>query len=154
MTTTISSWSEAGADDREIILALMREFYAEEKLVYDERRAARSISALLGDPAVGVVLLLRDDSGVCGYLVGSLGFTLEFGGKFALLDELYIRAPHRGRGEGKRALAAIEMWAKKQGAATVRLEVTAHNSKALAIYLKTGYIDDQRRILTKWIDVS
>ena len=80
----------------------------------------------------------------------TFGFSPEFGGRFALLDELYLAPDVRGQSQGKAALAHAEAWASVQGARTTRLEVTRHNTKALSIYLKYGYRDDGRCILTKW----
>lgn len=145
------NWSIATGDDIGIVLALMRDFYEEEQLVYDKDRSYSAVSDLLADPSIGMVFLLRCGSDTYGYCVGSFGFTLEFGGRFILLDELYISPAARGRGEGKRALSILESWAEKRGAVTARLEVSHHNQKALAIYLKFGYLNDERRILTKWL---
>ncbi len=152
MTTTAPTWTAADPDDITQVLALMREFYAEEGLAYIEERALRAVSELVSDPSLGAVFLLQDDSGPQGYLIGSFGYSLEFGGRFVLLDELYLRPGCRGHGERKRALATMEDWAGKQAALTTRLEVNHHNGKALAFYLKSGYVNDNRRILTKWID--
>ncbi len=149
MTQNSDEWISATREDISIILALMREFYAEEGLIYREDLFSRALAELLSDESLGTVFLLREGSCTHGYCVGSFGFSLEFGGRFVLLDELYLTPSTRGRGEGKRALAVLEAWALKRNAMATRLEVNHHNQKALGIYLKQGYINDDRRILTK-----
>ena len=39
-----------------------------------------------------------------GYLVLTLGYSLEYGGRDAFIDEVYIRSSYRGRGIGTAAL--------------------------------------------------
>jgi GNAT superfamily N-acetyltransferase len=151
MNPSSSVWTPATAGDVPRVVELMRDFYAEEKLVYHEERAVRAVSELFVEPVPGRVFLLREGAEVHGYVVGTMGFSLEFGGRFVLLDELYLRPTVRGRGEGRRALACIETWARDQGVFTTRLEVNDHNEKARAIYVKAGYVDERRGIFTKWI---
>jgi len=87
-----------------------------------------------------------------GYAVLAMGFSLEQGGHFALLDELYLTPQGRGRGRGKQALAIIEQRARGRGIARLRLEVNRHNALARRLYLATGYIDDTRDLLTLPLD--
>jgi hypothetical protein len=95
MSTTNPQWKPATAADALRILALMRDFYAEEDLVYDENRAHAALSELLMTPSYGQIFLLRDDSEWLGYFVATFGFSLEFGGRYVLL-----RAGACGTGTG------------------------------------------------------
>jgi len=147
-------WTPAVLGEQPAALALMREFYREENLSYCEARANRVVSELLATPAFGVLLLGRQGSEVLGYTAATLGYSLEFGGRYVLLDELYLQPVARGRGEGKRALAAIEAWAKSQGVGSLRLEVNFENQTALSLYLKSGFSPDRRQILTRPIQNS
>ena len=77
--------------DEELLIALMREFYAEDRIDFDDARVRRGVDALLADPRNGEVLLWLDEAGeVVGYAVIAMGFSLEQGGHFMLLDELYL----------------------------------------------------------------
>lgn len=144
------AWSRASLDDVDAVVALMGEFYVEEHLPYDATAAAVTVASLLADASLGAVFLLRAaDASVHGYVVATFGFSLEFGGRFVLLDELYLRPSARGRGIAPQALAIVEQWGVAHGVAAVRLEVNHHNARALAIYLKAGFRDDQRHLLTK-----
>ncbi len=89
---------------------------------------------------------------VVGYITLGWCFSVEQGGRFVLLDELYLGPAARGRGWGRQALALARDWAAGQGAAVIRLEVNHHNAKAKSLYLSAGYRDDERDILTLSLD--
>ncbi|NYZ63983.1 GNAT family N-acetyltransferase [Luteimonas sp. SJ-16] len=126
---------------------MMRAFYDEEGLVFDAVRIAGAARALLDAPDTGTVLLLGDAADL-GYLVLTRGFSLEQGGGFALLDELFI-APHaRCRGLGAAALEIAKRHVRTWGVRTLRLEVHRRNPRARVLYLRSGFHDDQRDLLT------
>ena len=58
-----------------------------------------------------------------GYLVLTIGYSLERGGRDAFIDELYVRAERRGRGLGALAVATAEAAARRLGVRAVHLEV-------------------------------
>jgi GNAT superfamily N-acetyltransferase len=145
-------WTEATAEDETVVLALMEAFYREEGLVFSEEAARRAVKQLLGRPELGRVFLLRDTDGKThGHLVLTFGFSLEFGGRFVLLDEVFVGAEIRGRGYGKGAVEFAASWAREQGAAALRLEVNRANTHARGVYLKRGFRDDARDLFTRWI---
>jgi len=149
MTENTATWQIARPEHHEELLSLLRDFYAEEQLEFHPARIGPALETLLDDPGLGIVLILTQGGRIGGYLIATAGFSVEFGGHFALVDELYLAPDFRGRGEWKNALAATEEWAAAIGASAVRLEVNHHNEKAAAIYLKYGFHDDQRSILSK-----
>jgi GNAT superfamily N-acetyltransferase len=143
----------AGADDRDLLLSLIRGLYECEHIPFDEARAARGLGGLLADPALGGVWVIgRRDGDPIGYAVLTLGYSLEFGGRFALLDELFIREEHRGAGAGRQALARIEEICRGLGLEAVRLEVERTNRVAQDLYRKVGFEAHDRDLMTLWID--
>lgn len=132
------------------LLELMQEFYAIEHLPYDEGVARRSAEQLFHQPLFGVIHLMEAENQVAGYVVLTFGFSLEFHGRDALVDELYVREAWRGRGLGKAALAFVESICHKEGIAALHLEVDRGNTRAQEIYRKAGYKDHDRFLLTKW----
>ena len=149
MQTEPLDFRVATAADTELLIGLMQAFYAEDKLDFDEARCRRALAALLAEPRNGEVLLwLSAHNEVVGYAAIAMGFSLEQGGHFALLDELYLSHAARGRGRGKQALAVIEQRANARGVERLRLEVNHHNELARRLYLASGYIDDTRSLLT------
>jgi GNAT superfamily N-acetyltransferase len=151
----------AGADDRGLLLTLSRGLYECEHLPFDEARAARGVDGLLADSSLGGVWVIervieragaageRGDS--IGYAVLTLGYSLEFGGRFALLDELFIREEHRGAGAGRQVLVRIEEICRGLGLQAVRLEVERTNRAARELYRKVGFEAHDRDLMTLWI---
>lgn len=137
------------AEDFPRLIAMVRDFYDEDRIAYQPALVEPGLNAVLEDPRCGVVLLLSaDDVELAGYITLGWCFSVEQGGRFVLLDEIYLVPAARGRGWGRQALALARDWAAAQGAAVIRLEVNHHNAKAKALYLAAGYRDDERDILT------
>lgn len=131
------------------IIAMLRAFYDEDRIAFDPALVEPGLRQLLAEPACGAVLLLEgDDVAEAGYITLGWCFSVEQGGRFVLLDELYLAPAARGRGWGRQALALARDWAIVEGASVMRLEVNHHNARAKALYLSEGYRDDERDILT------
>ncbi|MGH7962627.1 MAG: hypothetical protein ACRERD_12505 [Candidatus Binatia bacterium] len=81
--------------DIDTLLRLMPEFYEHERLQFDERTRS-ALEQLLGDKALGQVWLICDGDEAIGYVVLALGFSLEYHGRDAFVDEFYVQASHRG----------------------------------------------------------
>ena len=155
MTTTVPATTTlhtrlAGSGDEARLLDMIRAFYAEDRIRFDPLRVGGALRALLSDPACGAILLLGDGAGddAAGYLALTRGFSLEQGGHFALLDELYLGPAARGRGWGAQALEAAIALARSWQVATLRLEVHHHNPRAKALYQRLDFADDHRDLLT------
>ncbi|MGC4073574.1 MAG: GNAT family N-acetyltransferase [Nibricoccus sp.] len=145
-------WIEASNDDESALLALMETFYREEKLVFSETKARAAVKKLLARTELGQAFLLKDGAGEAhGHLVLTFGFSLEFQGRFVLLDEIFVSAPMRGRGYGKEAIELAARWTREHGVAALRLEMTRANEHARAVYLGRNFKDDGRDLLTRWV---
>ncbi|MBA2732752.1 MAG: GNAT family N-acetyltransferase [Acidobacteria bacterium] len=138
--------------DADLLIELMREFYEVEHLPYDEQVARRALRHILSNSIYGVVYIINLDEEVVGYVVLTFGFSLEFHGRDALVDELYIREAYRSRGMGRSALSLIEDVCLREDIKAVHLEVDRANAIAQALYRKAGYKDHDRFLLTKWIE--
>ena len=139
----------ASLTEIEEVLTLMREFYPLERLTLNETLAAKGLRWVLADAAHGAVFLLWVDGRPEGYCVLTAGVSLEFGGPYLLLDELYLREPFRGRGLGRDAMEFVEAFARQAGYTALRLEVHDVNERAKSLYRRRGFEDDRRWIFTK-----
>jgi ribosomal protein S18 acetylase RimI-like enzyme len=81
--------------------------------------------------------------------MGTWGFSTEQGGRFLLLDELFVLPVFRGTGIGRAALAFVEEAARAAGGRAVRIEVAAENAGARRLYREAGYVDPRRFFLAK-----
>ena len=64
------------------------------------------------------------------------------------LDNLYVMPEHRRKGAATGLFAAVEAWAKEQGAVRLDLHVWGFNQSALALYRAMG-MTPQRYVLEK-----
>ncbi|KRG41580.1 hypothetical protein ARC78_10945 [Stenotrophomonas pictorum JCM 9942] len=139
----------AGPEDFPRLIAMVRDFYVEDEILYQSGLVEPGLRSLLENASHGAVLLLSsEDVTEAGYITLGWCFSVEQGGRFVLLDELYLTPAVRGRGWGRQALALARDWAAGEGAAVIRLEVNHHNARAKRLYLAAGYRDDERDILT------
>jgi GNAT superfamily N-acetyltransferase len=89
------------------------------------------------------------DGETVGYFVLTIAFSLEFGGKFGLLDELFIRDEYTGRGIGTATMKFVEQQCREISAATLRLEVGIQNPDARRFYERHGMRREARHLMTK-----
>jgi GNAT superfamily N-acetyltransferase len=139
----------AGPADFEAVFGLLRQFYEETKFPLDEPAAARALRELLARPALGRVWLIHVAGEPVGYAAVTFGFSLEYEGCDAFLDEIFLRPSARGRGVGRGCLAAIEAACREFGVRALHLEVERDNAAAQALYRERGFRDDGRLLLTK-----
>ncbi len=132
-------------------LALMARFYREEALEYREKRARSALEQLLAQPDYGGFWFIEAGGHAAGYFVLTVCYSLEFGGRYALLDEFFVEAESRGAGIGARALARIGEEAARMGLAALRLEVDRFHPRLRAFYARAGFEPHQRDLMTKWL---
>jgi len=91
------------------------------------RTAAGSVVAVAGGQVVGMIHVE----------VSRPGF-----GEFGML----VDRDWRGRGVGSALVQAAIGWARDQGLHKLCLEVFAHNAAAIALYRKSGFVEEGRRL--------
>ena len=142
----------AEATDIEMLVVFMRDFYEHEALSFDESSARQALQQLIENHFFGRVFLFELADEKIGYTVLTFGFSLEFHGRDAFVDELYIVTGHRGRGIGKQALEFLAEVCRAESIAALHLEVERANTIAQEVYRKQGFKDHDRYLLTRWLD--
>ncbi|MBS1963595.1 MAG: GNAT family N-acetyltransferase [Bdellovibrionales bacterium] len=140
------SFRRATLADLPTLLELFPLYYESDHLPYDAARAESAIRLFLSEPAFGRLWLI-EDSTVVGYLALTFGFSFEFGGREAFVDELFVRAECRSRGYGSAAIRYALDECAREGLTAVRLEVTGHNPRARDLYRRLGFRDFGRSLL-------
>jgi diamine N-acetyltransferase len=147
-----SIFKPATSDDVETLIVMMRDLYAHDGLApLDEAAARRALSGVIGDDTLGRVFLILLANEAVGYAVLTFGYSLEFHGRDAFVDEIYLRAEYRGLGIGKRALRFLSEVCVAEGVNALHLEVERENTSAQTVYRKFGFKDHDRYLMTKWI---
>lgn len=139
--------------DQEIptLLEMMREFYSQQEMRFDEPAAAQAVNRALQNPDLAQIYLIFRGPELAGYFALTFCFSLEFHGRFALFDELYLREPFRRQKLGKAVVAFAEELCKKAGIKAMRLEVGRENLPAQSLYCAAGFKEDERNLMTKWL---
>lgn len=130
-------------EDLEISLPLVAAFHVEEGVDSrpEDRRAA--VSRILSDPGIGEMWLIETMGEAVGYLVLAYGFSIEFNGRDAFLDEIFVAEAARGRGLGRAALRKARDDMAARGLKAIHLEVAVDNDRAQKLYEEEGF--DLRR---------
>lgn len=136
-----------GDNDIPVLLRQMRLLYEADGDPFDESATERTLKAFLHAPQAGLGWVILVGGYPAGYMILTFGFSLEFYGRDATLDEIYLEAPFRGRGIGRKALAYLEGQARALGARALHLEVMRDNEPAQRLYAGMGFENRERYFL-------
>lgn len=134
------------------LLAMVHQFHLEEGITTPGPAVEAAVRQLLGRAAGRVWLMLDESGGIGGYAVLTFGFSLEFEGRDAFLDELYVEPAFRGRGWGTAAIEFLARAADELGIRAVHLEASRSNARAAELYRRLGFREHDRFLMTKWLD--
>lgn len=137
--------------DADALLEFMRAYYAFDGHGFDPAKARTALIGLLRDLSLGRAWIILDDDTAVGYIVLCFGYSLEWLGRDAFVDEFYLREEYRGRGWGRQTMAFLEEAARVAGVRTLHLEVVENNTAALQLYRKLGFTEHRSTFLSKWI---
>ena len=137
--------------DADLLLDFMREYYAFDGHGYDREKARAALVPLLQNPSFGRAWLILDDPAAVGYAVLCFGYSLEWLGRDAFVDEFFLREDYRGRGWGTKTMAFVEEQARILGIRALHLEVMEGNVKAFELYRGLGFREHASAFLSKWI---
>lgn len=137
----LKAFADGDFDD---YLALSREFYATDATDHPvpESHFHNTFNETAGGSplARGWLIRAEADGPVVGYMLASLTWSTEFGGKISWLEELYLRPEVRGQGLGRQVFQAVlEELKTKDKVVGFRLEVTPTNSAASIMYQNLGF---------------
>ena len=137
--------------DAETLVQFMREYCAFDHLPFEEEDRHRTVAQFMQNSQLGRLWVICAGEEPIGYLALTLGYSFEFGGYDAFVDEIYIRADYRRRGIGTLALQFAESTCRTLHVRALHLEVERENVNAQALYRKVGFIEYDRYLLTKRI---
>lgn len=135
--------------DVDLLLTFMQELSKQDYGEFREESARSAVERLLQNSSLGQIWLIWLEERAIGYAVLTLGYSLEFLGRDAFVDELFIQADYRGRGIGTQALHFLEDRCRELGVRALHLEVEHRNLKAQRFYQKAGFCDRHFYLMTK-----
>jgi GNAT superfamily N-acetyltransferase len=136
------------SDDSEALAGLARDFHAEDGHPIGEPAVKVLLGLLAPGNEHGRVLIAEQAGAVVGYAVLCFGYSVEYGGRDAFVDDIYVVPSARGRGHGARLYAALEREAALCSCRALHLEIMAGN-RVEDWYRSLGYADRGSRLLTK-----
>ena len=147
-----TTFRAAEAADADALLSMMRGLCEHDAMTFDEAARRDALARLIADESLGLAHVLESGGETAGYLVIVFGFSLEFHGRDAFLDELFVKDEFRGRGLGKEALGFAETVCRERGVRALHLEVDRSNTGAQALYRKSGFKDHDRYLMTRLLE--
>lgn len=140
--------------DAAVLLRMMRNLAEQEPGAYffDEPVVREVLRKFLATPDLGQTWLFFDGETAVGYIVLTFGYSFEYHGRDSFIDELYIEPHYRRQGIGRRAMQFVEERALELGVNAIHLEVDDGNNAAEELYRRSGYKDQARFLMTKWLN--
>src|SRR4051794_25426270 len=86
-------FAEATPADLDVLAGFMRALRVEDPFspaAVDDESARAAVERLVADASLGRALVIRSEGQPAGYVVLTLGYSIEFGGRTAFVDELYV----------------------------------------------------------------
>jgi len=134
--------------DVDVLVALMRQFYAEANFTLSEHGAARAFEALLDDSRLGQVWVIEQDGHPAGFVVLTVSFSMEYGGLRGFVDDFYVAPQYRNHGLGHAALETVKTACRRRGVRSLLVETGPDNDAALSAYRSVGFTDSGHCLLT------
>lgn len=141
----------AAPDDLRALLEFMRQFYAIDGYPFEENAIRVALTDIVGNEALGRVWLINDGIKDIGYIVVTFGYSLEYHGRDAFIDELFIEAHHRAQGIGTKTLQFVLDACREHSVHALHLEVERTNVAGLSLYRKFGFEAHDRHLMTRWL---
>ena len=119
----------------DVLLEFSRQLYKDDPSAtgdahFDEKAVRAALEAFVDNPALGRAWIVYDGNKSIGYVVLTFGYSLEYHGRDAIIDELFIKASHRGRGVGRKVLQFVEQAAQELNINAIHLEVERAKNRA------------------------
>ncbi|MDH3387203.1 MAG: GNAT family N-acetyltransferase [Gammaproteobacteria bacterium] len=130
---------QASTQDLPQLLPLVRAYHEFEHIDSSETLRESALRRLLADPGCGGIWMIHADNLLAGYIALCRGFSIEFNGFDAFIDEFYLNPEFRGKGVGKAVLEAIKQEARKLEINAIHLEVARDNDRARVLYRAAGF---------------
>src|SRR5690606_9319419 len=118
---------------------------------FDVSSVTNALSALLAEPTLGRLFVIEEAGTYAGYLALTFGFSIEYGGRDAFIDEIFLVDSARGRGLGTRAITEAMALCPSFGVRVLHLEVDLENTAAERLYRRLGFESHNRRLMHRHV---
>ena len=137
----------AKQEDVDGLLGCARAFHAEDGHPLPKAGEAALLALVDANSPNGRVLVLDAEGEVAGYAVLCFGYSVEFGGRDAFVDDLYVAPRLRAKGFGKQMIERLSELARAEGCHALHLEV--FNGNPMADWYKSLGFDPRGNLMSK-----
>ena len=132
--------ASARKKDLDQAIKMVRSFreYEGKKQSYDSIQTAL-FPLLKKGSDLGCFWFIEKDGNVIGYVALCFGYSLEFGGRDAFIDELFLREDCRGQGIGQYVIDLVTKEASRLGVLALHLEVNPKEKNVVNFYKKAKF---------------
>jgi GNAT superfamily N-acetyltransferase len=147
------SITQATTAELNTLLVMMRHMQRDDpwEETFHEPAVRANLEELLRNPVYGVAYIVREGNAPIGYLVICFDYSLEYCGKGAWIDELFVEPAHRGKGIGTQLLDLADRASREHHAKVLHLEVN-HGNPAIELYRRRGFTEHHRFLMSKPLD--
>ena len=131
----------------EKLVALVGSFHAEAEIASTDEERRAGVGPLLDGIPHGAAYLIGPPRAPIGYIVICFGWSVEFGGLDAIIDELYIRPGVRGRGIATETLLSLPRALAQGGVKAIHLEVDRTDEPTRRMYQRARFEERDRYML-------
>jgi ribosomal protein S18 acetylase RimI-like enzyme len=150
MDNVTVNFQPAKISDIDVLLSLMREYYAYENLKLDDGAARKRLAEFISEPSLGNIWLITVDSDIAGYIVVASGYGLEHG-RNVTIDEFYISERFRGQGLGKKTMSFVLSELRRGAVESTHTEVERNNTRGLKFWTDLGFHKHDRYSMVKML---
>ena len=137
----------AKPEDLDRLCALVAAFHAESGIALGDDARRAGLAPLVDGIPHGAAYLIGPARAPIGYVVVSFGWSVEFGGLDANLDEIFVRPAVRGRGIASEVLTTLPAALAGAGIRALHLEVDREDAAARGFYSRAGFLERPRSML-------
>jgi ribosomal protein S18 acetylase RimI-like enzyme len=137
----------AKPQDIDRLSALVAAFHDEQGITQPDTERRSGLTPLLEGIPHGAAYLIGPARAPVGYLIVTFGWSVEFGGLDAFIDEIYMRRAVRGRGIASEVLIALPKALAKAGVKGLHLEVDREDLATQRLYERAGFSPRDRYML-------
>jgi len=135
-------------DEADALVAMVRAHHAADDNPHSPYFETAIVGIAKGEP-MARAWLVRHANRVVGYVVLTLGYSIEYGGRDGFIDDLYLVPDARGRGWGRMIVDFALAEAARLGIRVLHLEVEANNDRASSLYRLAGFEETGRRLMRR-----
>ena len=145
------SFRTATLADAATLRTLVKQYYEFDQIPFVPEEIESGLRTLLGDSSLGQAWLVLNGTQPVGYIIFTYGFDIEFGGRLAIVTDLYLEPGHRRQGLGSKILDHVEAFCRSVGLHGLELQVESDNTEARALYKRFGFQPADRIPMSKRI---